>query len=65
LMSEILKILSAKKEIKKLYLDVHAQQPAAVALYQKVGFTIVDELDGVTGDGVPYKEFVMFRKNIV
>lgn len=63
LMEGILKVLSAKKEIAKIYLDVNSQQPAAVGLYQKYGFSIVDEFDDLLVDGSTYKNYVMFRKN--
>lgn len=53
-----------KKSIKTVYLSVNVEQKAAVSLYKKLGFQIVEEKEMVMGDGKKHRE-VMMKKTLI
>jgi ribosomal protein S18 acetylase RimI-like enzyme len=61
LIEAILAVL-AQKGIRTATLTVNAGQSAAVALYQKLGFTITAQMEAVMGDGGRYPEYKMEKK---
>lgn len=48
-----------QRSIKTAHLSVNVEQTAAVALYNKLGFQIVEEQEAVMGDGRKHKELSM------
>lgn len=48
-----------KKSIKTVRLSVNVEQKAAVSLYKRLGFQIVEEKEAVMGDGKKHRELMM------
>lgn len=48
-----------KRSIKTVHLSVNVEQTAAVVLYKKLGFQIVEEKEAVMGDGKKHEELMM------
>jgi ribosomal protein S18 acetylase RimI-like enzyme len=59
LMAAILEEIGRSNIHRKAVLGVNADQTAAVALYQRYGFQIVGEKEGVMGDGKLHTSYIM------
>ncbi len=62
LMNSLLTLLSDNPKVKQIYLDLNTNQTAAVRLYEKCGFKIVDEFEEQLGNDKKYPVYVMFRE---
>jgi ribosomal protein S18 acetylase RimI-like enzyme len=62
LMDTLISKIAQNSRYEKLYLDVNAEQVAAVNLYQSCGFQIVDELYETLGDNKKHLVYVMYKE---
>ena len=62
LMERLLKYLNMHGSVRTVHLSVNVEQGAALALYKRLGFRIVEEKEAIMGDGKKYKEFIMEKK---
>lgn len=62
LMKYLLEIVKNNPDAQKACLDVNKQQAAAIGLYQKFGFKIVDEAQEPLGDGNNHPVYIMHKQ---
>ena len=61
LLERILQEVQKVPTVRKAVLGVNRSQTAALALYQRFGFQIVEEINARMGDGKTYDEYLMER----
>ena len=62
LLTELMRSIESETSLKQARLFVNTEQNAAVELYKRVGFEVVDEInDEIMGDGTVCNEYVMTK----